>query len=97
MLKRKIVAVTPLVATLVFLLLGFIWEAWHPGWIVFLSIPIVGTIEKITRKNMKAKITSLTFLFCLITFFILGFAWGAWHPGWLVFFLIPIVSTLVYS
>lgn len=97
MLKRKIVSVTPLVSTLVFLLLGFIWEAWHPGWIVFLSIPIVGTIEKITRKNMKAKITSLTFLFCLITFFILGFAWGAWHPGWLVFFLIPIVSTLVYS
>lgn len=97
MVKRKIVAVTPLVATLSFLMLGFIWDAWHPGWIVFLSIPVVGTIEKLTRKNLKAKIVSLTFLFCLIAFFVIGFVWDAWHPGWLVFFMIPIVSTLLYA
>jgi hypothetical protein len=64
---------------------------------VFLSIPVVGTIEKLTRKNLKAKIVSLTFLFCLIAFFVIGFVWDAWHPGWLVFFMIPIVSTLLYA
>jgi len=28
-------------ATIIFLLIGFIWGLWHPGWIVFLIPPIV--------------------------------------------------------
>jgi transcriptional regulator with XRE-family HTH domain len=33
-----------IIATLAFLLLGFVWGLWHPGWLVFLMIPIWYTI-----------------------------------------------------
>ena len=35
-------------ATIIFLLVGFIWNLWHPGWIVFL-IPSLITVA--TNKN----------------------------------------------
>ena len=28
-------------ATIIFLLVGFIWDLWHPGWIIFLLPPII--------------------------------------------------------
>jgi len=95
--KRKIVKVTPLLATVAFLMLGFLAGKWHPGWLVFLAIPLVGIVDNMTSKNVKAKIQSLTTIAVVIAFFILGFYWNAWHPGWLVFFAIPIVSTLLYG
>ncbi len=30
----------PIVATAAFMFIGFYWGAWHPGWVVFLTIPI---------------------------------------------------------
>lgn len=39
--RGKIIAATPLLATIVYLLLGFCADAWHPGWIIFLTIPVV--------------------------------------------------------
>lgn len=27
-----------------FLLMGFVWNLWHPGWIIFFAIPISGII-----------------------------------------------------
>ncbi|MCL2235168.1 MAG: helix-turn-helix domain-containing protein [Defluviitaleaceae bacterium] len=38
------------VATVIFLLVGFIWGAWHPGWLVFL-IPGLVTVNMNTGKN----------------------------------------------
>ena len=34
----------PILATLAYLLMGFVWGLWHPGWLVFLIIPIWYTI-----------------------------------------------------
>ena len=34
----------PIVAALIYLLIGFIWGLWHPGWLVFLIIPIWYTV-----------------------------------------------------
>ena len=39
----KINGITPFVCTIVFLILGFYKGLWHPGWIVFLLIPLVPT------------------------------------------------------
>ena len=30
-----------LVIVLIYLAMGFIWNLWHPGWIIFLFIPII--------------------------------------------------------
>lgn len=85
--KKKIVAVTPMVSLLVFLLLGYIWGYWHPGWVVFLAIPIMPFLVGL----QKFKVTFVALVF--IAFIVLG-VFGYWHPGWLVFLTIPIYYTL---
>ena len=39
-IKNKIIAATPFISLIIFLLMGYIWGLWHPGWIIFLTIPI---------------------------------------------------------
>lgn len=34
-LKRKIIAATPIICVIIFLLLGFVFGLWHPGWVCF--------------------------------------------------------------
>jgi hypothetical protein len=33
-----------LIATIAYMILGFIFGLWHPGWIIFLSIPITRVV-----------------------------------------------------
>ncbi len=39
-----------LLATVVFLVLGFQYGLWHPGWLVFFAIPIADLLMKIFTK-----------------------------------------------
>ena len=40
--------------TVIFLLLGFIWDLWHPGWIVLFAPPfIVRLMQHVMSKNME--------------------------------------------
>ena len=82
--KKKIVRATPLLCLFIFLALGFGWNKWHPGWMVFLLVPVmpylVGT--KKIRFSIPVIIT--------VIYLIMGFGWGLWHPGWIIFILIPV-------
>ena len=89
--RRRVVAVTPLVCVLVFLFLGFQFDLWHPGWLVFLLVPIMPILVGI--KKIK---WSFSFIISII-YLILGLGFGYWHPGWLIFLLIPIYYTLFPS
>jgi len=55
--EYKFDCVFPIIITIIYLLLGFIWRLWHPGWLVFLTIPIyygiVGTFSEKKRKKNK--------------------------------------------
>ena len=42
--KAKIIAATPFVSLIIFLLAGFVGGYWHPGWTAFLLIPIMPVI-----------------------------------------------------
>ena len=101
--KRKSRAASfpfPILALIAFLAIGFIYKKWHPGWLVFLTIPIyyyiVDLIENINNDENKSLWKLLPYpLFCLIVFLCLGFFFGWWHPGWLIFLTIPIWSFFV--
>ncbi|MFZ2539267.1 MAG: helix-turn-helix transcriptional regulator [Oscillospiraceae bacterium] len=44
----------PIICTIIFLLLGFFIDAWHPAWIIFLTIPIYYcVVEAITKNNSQ--------------------------------------------
>lgn len=42
----KVTGVVAILATVGFLLMGFLGNLWHPGWIIFLAVPISGVIVK---------------------------------------------------
>lgn len=89
--RGKIIAATPLLATIVYLLLGFCAGAWHPGWIVFLAIPIVPMILG------KTTLRGLYPLLVVIAYLVMGLVWDLWHPGWIIFLTIPVVEIFLPS
>lgn len=85
---HKIIALMPFLSVICFMLLGLIGDYWHPGWLVFLSIPVVSII--LSTKGYS-RIIALAPFISLISFLILG-EFGYWNPGWLVFFIVPIIG-----
>lgn len=90
------VSLTALLATVVFLLLGFMWGAWPVAWIVFLAIPVVSIIVDLVtnRKDVAGKVTGVVSMLCVIIFLLIGFLAHIWHPTWIIFFAIPISGTI---
>ena len=92
----KIVALSPFVATIAFILLGFLFNAWHPGWLVFLGIPIAGILfeaddigENIFVALSPFIATIAFFLVGTYTPTLLGYTF-TYADAWLVFLIIPI-------
>ncbi len=85
-MRSKIVAATPMLSLITFLLLGFCFGLWHPGWLVFLLIPVMPFLLGLKKlSNIYPTITAVVYL-------IIGFAFGWWHPGWIIFLTIPVVE-----
>ena len=91
-IKTKVVAVMPFVSLIIFFFLGFYQDLWHPGWLVFLSIPISAILF---QTRLKEGIIALMPFLSVIAFLVLGWGFNLWHPGWLVFLMIPITAILL--
>jgi uncharacterized membrane protein len=81
--SNKLVAVTPFLSMIAFFLLGVFYQAWHPGWLVFLLIPIAAIL---TRK--KIVWGSLAVFLILIIFNLGGAYFSLWSPLWSLFLLL---------
>ncbi|MDE6408537.1 MAG: hypothetical protein K2K48_05335 [Anaeroplasmataceae bacterium] len=85
-IRTKIIVATPMITVIIYLLLGYCLNAWHPGWIVFFAIPIVpmmlGTVT----------IAGLYPLLVVIAYLLMGLIGKLWHPGWIIFLTIPVVE-----
>ena len=69
------------------------FDWWHPGWILFLTVPIVSSLfEAIFNKNPH---DFAFFILMTLVFLILGFYFDLWHPGWVVFILIPVYEMII--
>lgn len=85
-IKNKIIAALPMFCAFVFLFVGFVFDVWHPTWVIFLLIPIAPVI-------LYSRFAALAYpTFCVIVFLLLGFLCDLWHPGWLIFLTIPIFN-----
>ncbi len=92
----KIVALSPFVATIAFILLGFLFNAWHPGWLVFLGIPIAGILFEADDIGENIFVALSPFI-ATIAFFLVGTYTPTllgynftYADAWLVFLIIPI-------
>ena len=81
----KLIAISPFIALILFFFLGFSFDAWHPGWLSFLLIPITAiTLES----RGFDRIIALSVFVILITFMLLGTYFMLWHPMWALFIYI---------
>ena len=78
----------PIWVTAAYLILGFVFHLWHPGWIIFLTIPLFYLKEdERTFVRLLGNPVMVTIIYLL-----LGTVCNLWHPGWLVFLLIPLLA-----
>jgi len=81
--RNKFVAVTPFLATIAFFLIGVIYQAWHPGWLVFLAIPISGMLT-----SQRIQWRGLLVFLILIVFVFIGWQTNLYNPLWSLFLLL---------
>ncbi len=79
-------AAYPAMVTALYLVLGFVFGLWHPGWLIFLTIPLHYRSYR-SRWEQLADPVMITLIYL-----VLGFFFNLWHPGWLVFILLPMLS-----
>ena len=83
----------PVAAAGAFFAGGAFFDAWHPLWMLFLTIPLYyTTIEAIRKKNANIFCYPV---FVTIMYLISGFLFDLWHPGWLSFLTIPLYYWLI--
>jgi len=87
----------PLFVVAAYLAMGFLWDLWHPGWLIFLAIPVyygfasMLTVTELRRKLNRFPIAPL----CVLVFLLFGLFLDIWHPTWLIFLLIPVYYVMV--
>ncbi len=94
-MNKKILAITPIACTMLYLLLGFTVKgnAWWWGLCIFLLIPAMPYILRIKKIRFTVPfIITITYIVMCVVGEI--FSVHLWHPGWLIFFLIPIIEIL---
>lgn len=87
-IKNRIISATPMICVFAYLLIGFVWDIWHPTWVIFFLIPIVPVV-------LYTKAARIVYpIICVVIFLLLGFISNLWHPAWLIFLTIPIFNIL---
>lgn len=47
-------SIIPITIAVIYIIIGSLWGLWHPGWILFLLIPVIESlIDSITYKDIK--------------------------------------------
>ena len=87
----------PILVSMLYLAIGFMFNAWHPTWLIFFIIPLYYTIvSTFMAKGLRSRLNHFPIGLLIAPWYLMvGFAFGWWHPAWLVFLLIPIYYTLV--
>ena len=85
----------PLEVTIVgiYLIIGCYWNLWHPGWLLFLLIPVLGSLPPAIRKRKPEHFAYP--VLAVLVYLILGLFFGWWHPGWLIFLTVPLYYFLL--
>ena len=81
-----------IIVIVVYLILGFCFNLWHPGWLVFFLVPIISTlINAVYRRNPNLFAYPVL---ALLIFLYAGLIYRVWHPAWVVFLTIPIYYSI---
>ena len=79
-------AAYPVVIAALYLILGTCFDLWHPGWLIFFTIPLHYIHFHSLRERLAHPVS------IVLIYLVLGFFFNLWHPGWLVFLVIPLAG-----
>lgn len=91
-LKPRLYFPVGLLVCIAYLVVGFVWNAWHPGWLLLFLIPVLESLIKAVQRRNAA-----VFAYPMLTlgiFLAIGFLMDNWM-GWVVFLTIPVYYSLV--
>ncbi|VEU82846.1 HAAS signaling domain-containing protein [Acholeplasma hippikon] len=89
--RDKFVALSPFISVIIFFVLGFGFSLWHPGWLVFLSVPLSAIL--LSRDKEKYYVSSI--FFTIIAYFIISYIYPAFYAYGTVIFVIPASLLLI--
>lgn len=81
-----------IIICVVYLIIGCMFGAWHPGWLLFLLIPIWHSL--VTAIEKRSAYCFAYPVFATLVYLCLGIFWFLWHPGWIIFLTIPLYYSL---
>lgn len=90
--SEKAIALSPFITLIIYFILGFGFKLWHPGWLIFLLIPVTAILFSMGKTKEDHLTTALSPFFAVTTFLLLGFLGDLWHPGWMIFLIIPVIA-----
>lgn len=90
--SEKAIALSPFVTTIAYLVLGFGFDLWHPGWLIFLLIPVTAIIMSMGKTKEDHLTTALSPFIATTIYLVLGFGYDLWHPAWIIFLIIPVLG-----
>lgn len=82
-----------IIVTVAYILIGVVYNLWHPGWLIFGIIPIFSTATTAIKKR-----DLMYFAFPVPVAMIIGyfrFVEGTWYPYWLLLLTIPLYYSLL--
>jgi uncharacterized membrane protein YjjP (DUF1212 family) len=87
----------PLLAVAAYLAMGFLGGLWHPGWLIFLAIPVYyQLVAMAAATGMRKKLNRFPIaVLCAAAYLLLGFFFDVWHPSWMIFLAVPLYHCLV--
>ena len=77
-----------------YLIIGFRWELWHPGWLAF---PIAWAIEEIGSFIKEGTKHTEFYGLATVVFFVLGFFYDLWQYAWIAYVLAVIIDAMITS
>ena len=80
--------VTTFLVVIAYVVLGTLFNLWHPLWIMFLLIPLVPSFFNAIAKRKMSRFAWP--ILVTIVFLTIGCLYGLWHPMWVVFLTIPV-------
>ena len=81
-----------IIAIVSYIVIGVCFDAWHPGWLIFLLVPIISTLIHAVRVH-NADLFAYPVLAALV-FLYVGCVHSVWHPTWVVFLTIPVYYSI---
>ncbi len=82
----------PTIIAIVYLVLGFAWNLWHPGWIIFMLIPVFYSVFTAIEQHDPSCFCYPVLIAAM--YLLIGCVWNGWHPWWVLFLTIPIYYSL---